>query len=227
MRFIKSPYIEQEWNDLVEKFSISNILQSWEWGQVKENYGWKMHPYIWIDESGKSVACALMLNRQLPIPGVGKGLNISYVPKGPLLESWENLNLRTLVLKDLRRAAKNAGSIFLKIDPDIAVSYGYPEQPEFIRNQFGKKVIEELRDNQWLFSNDQIQFRNTIKIDLRPDEETLLSNMKQKTRYNIRLAGRKGVEVLVDREVDLEVLYRMYAETSQRNGFVIRNKGYT
>jgi lipid II:glycine glycyltransferase (peptidoglycan interpeptide bridge formation enzyme) len=50
--------------------------------------------------------------------------------------------------------------------------------------------------------------------------------MKQKTRYNIRLAARKGVAVRVGTVADLDLLYRMYAETSVRDGFVIRLPRY-
>jgi lipid II:glycine glycyltransferase (peptidoglycan interpeptide bridge formation enzyme) len=50
--------------------------------------------------------------------------------------------------------------------------------------------------------------------------------MKPKTRYNIRLAGRKGVQVRTGVEADFGLLYRMYAETSIRDGFAIREEGY-
>jgi peptidoglycan pentaglycine glycine transferase (the first glycine) len=63
-------------------------------------------------------------------------------------------------------------------------------------------------------------------IDLSPPEETLLARMKQKTRYNIRLGQKKGVTVRVGKLDDLPVLYRMYAETSIRDDFLIREEGY-
>jgi lipid II:glycine glycyltransferase (peptidoglycan interpeptide bridge formation enzyme) len=50
--------------------------------------------------------------------------------------------------------------------------------------------------------------------------------MKQKTRYNIRLAARKGVSVRQGRLSDLDLLYQLYAETSVRDGFAIRHKDY-
>lgn len=63
-------------------------------------------------------------------------------------------------------------------------------------------------------------------IDLRPDDEQLLANMKQKTRYNIRLAARRGVTVRPGSLSDLDLLFKMYAETSVRDGFTIRNAEY-
>jgi lipid II:glycine glycyltransferase (peptidoglycan interpeptide bridge formation enzyme) len=50
--------------------------------------------------------------------------------------------------------------------------------------------------------------------------------MKQKTRYNVRLSGRRGVVVREAKEEDLELLYSMYAETSIRDDFIIRDKDY-
>ena len=54
----------------------------------------------------------------------------------------------------------------------------------------------------------------------------MLARMKQKTRYNVRLAEKKDVAVRVGTADDLSMLYKMYAETSARDGFVIRDEGY-
>ena len=57
-------------------------------------------------------------------------------------------------------------------------------------------------------------------------EEELLKSMKQKTRYNIRLAERKGVTVRHGDPTDFENLFKTYAETAIRDGFTIRQKEY-
>src|SRR5258706_5412636 len=54
----------------------------------------------------------------------------------------------------------------------------------------------------------------------------MLARMKQKTRYNIRLAEKRGVTLRVGTKDNLPMLYKMYAETSVRDGFVIRDEGY-
>lgn len=73
---------------------------------------------------------------------------------------------------------------------------------------------------------EQVQFRNTIRIDLAADEDALLARMKQKTRYNVRLATRKGITVRLGSKEDLDTLYHCYAETCVRDGFVIRERNY-
>ncbi|HEX9019228.1 MAG TPA: peptidoglycan bridge formation glycyltransferase FemA/FemB family protein, partial [Anaerolineaceae bacterium] len=76
------------------------------------------------------------------------------------------------------------------------------------------------------FSQDQVQFRNTVWLDLSGEESDWLARMKQKARYNLRLAQRKGVQVRYGGLDDLAMLYHMYAETSLRDGFVIRGEAY-
>jgi lipid II:glycine glycyltransferase (peptidoglycan interpeptide bridge formation enzyme) len=78
----------------------------------------------------------------------------------------------------------------------------------------------------WTFSNGQVQFRNTVLLDLTLSEAEMLERMKQKTRYNVRLAEKKGVLVRAGTAADIDTLCRMYAETSVRDGFVIRDEAY-
>ena len=73
---------------------------------------------------------------------------------------------------------------------------------------------------------EQIQYRNTLRLDLNQPEEEILAKMKQKTRYNIRLASRKGVNAILGNQDDFAMLYRMYAETSIRDNFAIREGAY-
>jgi lipid II:glycine glycyltransferase (peptidoglycan interpeptide bridge formation enzyme) len=112
------------------------------------------------------------------------------------------------------------------MDPDVVLGTGIPGGEKEIKDQVGQKVMTELEDNGWKYSSDQIQFKNTVLIDLTSSEEELLARMKQKTRYNVRLAEKKGVGLRIGTHKDFPMLYRMYAETSVRDGFVIRDEGY-
>ena len=103
---------------------------------------------------------------------------------------------------------------------------GIPGEPAAIEEPTGLAVQADLKAHGWQYSNDQIQFRNTVLVNLVPSEEELLARMKQKTRYNIRLAERKGVVIRPGSLADLDTLYQMYAETSVRDGFVIRGRDY-
>ena len=215
-----------KWDALIERLPNTHVLQTWEWAQVKSKFGWQPHPTVWHDREGEVAAAAMVLERSIEALGSTVKLRVMYVPKGPLLRDWRDPDLRQQVLHDLRVMARSRGNIFVKIDPDVRLAEGPPGNLEADDLLAGKQVVEDLKRRGWRFSDDQIQFRNTVLVDLRPPEDTLLSNMKQKTRYNVRLAGRRGVTVRVGTQADLDMLYRMYAETSLRDGFVIREEAY-
>src|SRR5690606_30103581 len=67
---------------------------------------------------------------------------------------------------------------------------------------------------------------NTIFMDLKKDEDLLLSMMKPKTRYNIKLSSRKGVEVHLLGLESLDIWYNLYRETANRNNFVLHDISY-
>lgn len=227
------------WNSIVSRLPNPHFLQTYEWGQVKAKYGWTPLYAVW-DVDGESkverdsdllstfhlpVAAALILKRQIIRAGFAARLSVLYTPRGPLLD-WTNAALKDRVLDDLQSLAKKHGAIFLKVDPDVSLGTGLPGSEAGIPDPSGEVVVSELKRRGWRSSSDQIQFRNTVVIDLKRSEEELLARMKQKTRYNIRLAQRKGVSLRVGKQDDLSMLYEMYAETSLRDGFVIRDAEY-
>jgi lipid II:glycine glycyltransferase (peptidoglycan interpeptide bridge formation enzyme) len=71
-----------------------------------------------------------------------------------------------------------------------------------------------------------VQPARTILVDLTGDEDTILAAMKQKTRYNIRLAERKGVSVRLAGAADLPAFYQLMQATSRRDGFGIHPLSY-
>jgi lipid II:glycine glycyltransferase (peptidoglycan interpeptide bridge formation enzyme) len=213
------------WNELVSSLPLAHLLQTWEWSLVKTRFGWKAMPFIWKDSSGMPVAAAMVLKRSLPVAGFAKKMCVLYVPKGPCMD-WADPDLRQKILEDLCTFAKHQGAIFIKIDADVVLGTGVPGAAGAVQSEAGQMARSELESMGWKFSQDQIQFRNTVLIDLLPTEEEMLARMKQKTRYNIRLAQRKGVLVRVGTVDDLPTMYRMYAETSVRDGFIIRDERY-
>lgn len=235
------------WNDLIAGLPEPHILQTWQWGQVKAAYGWQPFFALWTTSDSSQVdfqisadpaelvapalatsevrAAGLVLLRNLSFGSFPSSLKIIYVPKGPLL-NWEDASLRRQVLDDLKQLARHLGAIFIKIDPDVLIGSGAPGSPGAQEAALGGAVQADLASRGWVESAEQIQFRNTVLIDLDAGEQALMGRMKQKTRYNIRLAQRKGVQVRIGGQQDFPLLYRMYAETSLRDGFVIRPQDY-
>lgn len=208
------------WETAVSRLPHPHMLQSWMWGSFKSRWGWTMHPMLLTiaESSWEPLAAAMILKRQIP----RTPFCILYVPKGPLL-NYNDGALRRVVLAELEKIARRERAIFIKIDPDVVKSWGLdPERPSPI----GSKFTQELTDRGWRFSPEQIQFRNTVEVDLRRDEDDLLADMKSKTRYNIRLAGRKEIVVRQGTVADLPTIADMYRLTAERDGFAIRPLAY-
>ncbi len=199
------------WDELLLSLPAPHLLQSWTWGELKSRFGWSAKRLVWRDNGGPAMAAGQLLTRASQL---GAGLKVAYCPKGPVLV-WGDEDLRSAVMAALIDAAREEGALVLKIDPEVAYETGA-----------GEAVEAELRGSGWQPAPKQAQFRNTLVLDLRQDEEALLQGMKQKWRYNVRLASRKGVVVRRGGLDDLDLLYRMYAETALRDGFVIRTRDY-
>ncbi|NMB87644.1 MAG: peptidoglycan bridge formation glycyltransferase FemA/FemB family protein [Chloroflexi bacterium] len=214
-----------QWNQTVLQYPGSHILQTWQWGQVKQDYGWDVLPQVYRDDNGEQNSAGLVLRRTQRLGPLPIQARVLYVPRGPLVQ-WEDRDCRLAALQNLQQLAREQNAIFIKIDPEVIVATGIPGDENELYNATGEQVVQDLRQLGWRFSPDQIQFRNTVWLSLEGSQEDWLGRMKQKTRYNLRLARRKGVQVRTGSEDDLALLYRMYAETSLRDGFVIRPEDY-
>ncbi len=208
---VKKPVTQTAWDQALLQLPGPHLLQSWAWGAFKSRHGWTASRLLWVDrETDQPRAAASLLTRR---PGV-LPISVTYVPKGPILD-YTNRDLLNRVLDQLETAAQRKGALFLKIDPDVE-----RETPE------GEEVLACLRRRGWRRSQEEIQFRNTLLLDLRPSRDELLMGMKSKWRYNVRLAKRKGVNVRHGSRDEIPLLYDMYQETAQRGGFVIRPEAY-
>lgn len=188
-----------EWDSFVAAHPAGHILQTPAWADLKCAFGWSA-ARVGIKKDGCLVAGAQMLFRPLPT-----GLyTIAYVPKGPLVD-WNDPGLVEFLLASLDNVAQSANAVFLKLEP--ATDGARPAAG----SRFSKPA-------------DSLQPRRTIVVDLRPAEETILANMKPKTRYNVRLAAKKGVAA--GPSEDIEAFCGLMEVTGVRDGFGVHNAAY-
>lgn len=216
-----------QWNDTLRALPYAHILQTWEWGEFKyATTGWKPIRLA-FERDSKIVALA-----SIGVRSVGP-LKVMYVPKGPALDYSDNV-LVVDVLRHLQRAARHHRAIWLKIDPDAIAATGVPtnaltdneDTAIDTPNPTGQAFMKTLRSHGWTFSPDQVQFRNTIVINLSKTEDELLAGMSQSTRRKIRIAEREGVTVRSGTAADLHILYDLYKITGTRDEFLIRPPEY-
>ncbi len=143
-------------------------------------------------------AGALILFRPLPL-----GFSLAYIPKGPIGKWLPDL------LPKIDAICKKHRAFMLKIEPDST------EDPV---------LAESFRSHGFVASPQSVQPRRTLIVDLQGTEDEVMARMHQKTRYNIRLAMRKGVSVRA--WDDLESFTRMMNETSRRNKFGVHSLTY-
>jgi len=206
-----------QWDTALARLPRAHVLQTWDWGDFKSRWGWKPVRLL-FEQDGRPVAAAQILRRRLS----HTPLSLAYVPRGPALDYGDN-SLLPRVLSVLEEDARRQWSLFAKIDPDVRLGLGPENTPPVPP---AAAVLELLIKRGWQPSVEQIQFKNSVIIDLTLDENDLLARMKAKMRYNVRLASRRGVQVRPGNNADLNAFYNLYHETAERDGFIIRPRAY-
>ena len=140
---------------------------------------------------------AQILFRSLP-----GGFSFGYIPKGPIGENWTEL------MTEIDDLCHEHRAIFLKVEPDQWDDH---------------ESLTLFQTENWKKSH-PIQPRRTIFIAIDKDEDQILAAMKQKTRYNIRLAEKKGIEVRC--ADDLDSFQKMMMITGKRDGIGVHVKPY-
>jgi lipid II:glycine glycyltransferase (peptidoglycan interpeptide bridge formation enzyme) len=198
---------DAEWDAFVERHLHGHILQTREWGKLKSQHGWKAARASVMTQHNHLVSTSLVLLRQLPF-GLGK---IAYVPRGPVVD-WDDEAYVSQALKTTAKLAKNAGA--------FAVIY----EPDLLDTSSDKRILER---NNLVPLDFDVQPRRTIWVNLDVDEDVdMLRAMKEKTRYNIGLAKRKGVTVRVGSNEDAATYFDLMKATAARDAFSIHGLDY-
>lgn len=204
--FNKHPSI---FNHYVASHPNGDVLQTTFWGDLKETTGWQPLA-LGITNRGQLQASALILKRPIPLR---TGHSIYYSPRGPLFSNQAALAKLIDAVTDLARSER---PILWKMDPAISS-----------KDTIWNSLETPLHKNDTGLDFNGIQPRFVMQLDIRAPLETLLANMKSKTRYNIRYSERKGVKVTHSRDsADLEIFYPLLQETAVRDHFTVRSFEY-
>lgn len=183
-----------------------HILQTTPWGTLKARFGWS-DVRVGLKQDGTLRAGAQILFRDLPA-GLGR---LAYVPKGPFVD-WSDRVQTAQLVKALAQVARSRGAIALTLEPSL---------------RDGPANRERLRSLGFCpapFS--AVQPQRTLIVDLSPDQDEILMRMKSKTRYNIRLAGRKDVTVREGERSDVSAFAQLLEATADRAEFGIHSPRY-
>lgn len=150
---------------------------------------------VWVTTG---IAGAQILFRKLPF-----GFTMGYIPKGPIGTDWDSL------WPEIHSLCRQKKAVFLRVEPDLEE----PIDPFLLKSLPG-----------FIEAGDTIQPRQTILIDLTGSPEDWLARMKQKTRYNTRLAEKKGI--VVSESQDFSAFERLMRATGERDGFGVHTLEY-
>jgi lipid II:glycine glycyltransferase (peptidoglycan interpeptide bridge formation enzyme) len=194
----------ESWNRFVAATPGAHFQQSWEWGELADELGGRPHRIAAID-GGRILATMHIVANPIALTG----RTYLDVARGPTAAVPS-----VQVLGPLFDAAREVGlhehAIGIRVEPNAPAC-----------NPAWKTTLSALGLRAVYPPS---QPRSSWLLDIGDPDDTLLANMKQKTRYNVRLAAKKGVDVSAGTEADLDAFYALYTETAERDGFFIHDR---
>ena len=190
--------MDKKWQDITAKFPEANFLQSPAYGKMNELLGEKVITEEFGGKSGTQ-GRALMIVRDAKR---GRYLEI---PCGPLID-WSDKGIIKEVFARITEVAKQEKCVFVRIRPQLLAS---------------RENLQILADQGLKKSPMHLAAEHTVMIDLTRTEEELLAAMRRQTRYEVRRAGKLGIEVTKDNSEGIfEEFHEVQLETARRQGFV-------
>ena len=211
MRLLETKADEEEYTRFLESNERCNFQQSIEWSKVKTS--WKREVILAEDSSKKIIGSLMVLIRKIPIFG-----NIMYSSRGPICDI-HNIEVLKQLTEGAKLLAKKYNAIVLTIEPDIK-----SDDTAFrnIMQELGYQIKDDAKN-----FREEIQPRYVFRLDTKgKTEDEIFKNFHSKTRYNIRLATKKGVTAKEGTREDLKEFHKIMVTTGIRDGFITRPLEY-
>ncbi|MEK7591983.1 MAG: peptidoglycan bridge formation glycyltransferase FemA/FemB family protein [Patescibacteria group bacterium] len=177
---------------------VSHPLQSWAWGEFRKSMGITVVRLLVLENEKPTDAWQVSFHRVPKLP-----YTIGYFPKGPTPDDF--------MIEELGKIGRKNNAIFIQIEPNVLSDF--------------KFQIENFK--LLLPSHHPLFTKYTFILDITKSEEELLKSFHPKTRYNIRLAEKRGVKIAEDNsDSAFEEFVRLSKETTERQGFYAHNKTY-
>lgn len=200
---------KKQWNEFIAKNSNDfGLLQKWEWRVFQETLGRKTFKIV-VEEGSNILAAAMIVKQELKL-----GKSYFYIPRGPVLiddssMAQKQVEILELMFEKIKSMSKKENAIFLRMDP----AWRDSEALHRILEESNMKFIG------------QVQPKQTLILGLSKTENELLADMKPKTRYNIKVAKKHGIEIDYG-EKYFDDFWQLMEKTSSRNKIVSHPKNY-
>ena len=141
----------------------------------------------------------LVIENKLPVVG-----GYFYIPRGPVFGDNKKENRK--VINEIKNKAKQEKIGWIRFEPQKKEDLKWINQ----------KLVKSKKNH---------QPAETLILDLKQDSKEILAQMKQKTRYNIRLAEKKGVKIRISNNPqDLDIFWDLIQETAERDGVIFHER---
>lgn len=190
---------QSKWDEAVVSCG-GHLLQSWRWGAFKSRFGWDVER-IAVPRNGRAALAQVLFRTKA-------GVSVGYIPRGPVWPPDDPDAISELWAR-VDNVARRRRTLAIIVEPDRLL----PEQSHLTMPLLpGPEPIQPAR---------------SVKVDL-SDDQILIDQMHPKTRYNVRLAVRRGVSTRMAEQPDHSVheFYDMLLDTAGRNEFVIHALDY-
>ena len=193
---------KEKLNNFVGSQVQSQFLQSWQWGEFQKEVSGKIWRIGVIEDDGRLLASAKLVKKQLPM-----GRSYFYCGRGPVIgDIKRSAVIMNELFKTIKDLATDEGAMFLRFEP----------VNEFKISDFNFSISKTI----------DVQPSQTIVLDLTKSEDEILKSMHQKTRYNIRLAEKKGVKIVEAGADRFEEFWQLLVSTGDRDDFNLHGRSY-
>jgi len=211
---------KNSWEEFNRGQKTGSLMQSWDWADFQAGRQQKIWRFE-VKDNEKKVAQMFLWKHRFLI-----GQNGLYCPRGPViadefLNNKEKLEqILSILFEKVHKIARENKSLIFRIDPNVITNIGNVDKQIWIddftidEQNIWKSSFESLGFKR---SSREVQPIHTIMLNISKLEEELLADMHQKTRYNIRLAKKKGVEVI--KSDDVKSFFDLLKQTTVRQGF--------
>ena len=189
-------------NTFVSQQELAQFLQSFYWQKILQSQNKETVIVGVVDDEQNILLTSLLVKNKF------KFFSYYYSPRGPIVVDKVRNNKVQLAevlnfwLSEIKKITREEHVGFLRLEPN----FDWPNNLNVLKSTF------------------PIQPQKTLLLDLTLSEEELLKKLHQKTRYNLRLAGKKGVTVREGSIDDVDSFFDLLEETKDRNHFGIHSK---
>jgi lipid II:glycine glycyltransferase (peptidoglycan interpeptide bridge formation enzyme) len=194
---------KEKYNEL-----INHPVQTWEWGDFQISQGHKIYRIGLFDDNKKLISAYSVSFHKIP----KTKFSIGTILRGPEIDDQ--------ILEKVTEIAKKENAIFVKFEPNV-----FQKSFDNLENE---TILSQKPQFRHLKKSPKVAFYPfTYLVDLTQTENQILESMHTKTRYNIRVANRHGVEVKEQTDdKGFEIYLKLLFETTKRKGFYLHSKKY-